>query len=190
MGLVFSISNFFIKESSLANKWMSFSYSNSALADKAWSEKQRNFIVTKCIKFQFYIRYYFLLFFSPVNVFIGFNKITYRKHLIKAAKRNPLIVFTPASEHFSDLVSDSCQLHIFFQCFVMIISSQDLGWHFVSLRLNSDSHFVALFGLCIHYWLFHGKLVLCLYSWYKWFLGVKNIPLLRTFRYQLGLGVK
>ena len=31
VGLVFSISNFFIKKSSLANKWMSFSYSNSAL---------------------------------------------------------------------------------------------------------------------------------------------------------------
>ena len=31
VGLVFSISNFFIKESSLANKWMSFTYSNSAI---------------------------------------------------------------------------------------------------------------------------------------------------------------
>ena len=31
VGLVFSISNFFIKKSSLANKWMTFSYSNSAL---------------------------------------------------------------------------------------------------------------------------------------------------------------
>ena len=31
VGLVFSISNFFIKKSSLANKWMSFSYSSSAL---------------------------------------------------------------------------------------------------------------------------------------------------------------
>ena len=31
MGLVFSISSIFIKKSSLANKWMSFSYSNSAL---------------------------------------------------------------------------------------------------------------------------------------------------------------
>ena len=31
MGLLFSISNFFTKKSSLANKWMSFSYSNSAL---------------------------------------------------------------------------------------------------------------------------------------------------------------
>ena len=31
MGLVFSISNFFIKKSSMANKWMSFSFSNSAL---------------------------------------------------------------------------------------------------------------------------------------------------------------
>ena len=31
VGLVFSISNFFIKKSSLANKWMSFSYSNLAL---------------------------------------------------------------------------------------------------------------------------------------------------------------
>ena len=32
VGLVFSISNFFIKKSSLANRWMSFSYSNSALS--------------------------------------------------------------------------------------------------------------------------------------------------------------
>ena len=31
MGLVFSISNFFHNKSSLANKWMSFSFSNSAL---------------------------------------------------------------------------------------------------------------------------------------------------------------
>ena len=31
MGLVFTISNIFIKKSSLANKWMSLSYSNSAL---------------------------------------------------------------------------------------------------------------------------------------------------------------
>ena len=31
VGLVSSISNFFIKKSSLANKWMSFSYSNLAL---------------------------------------------------------------------------------------------------------------------------------------------------------------
>ena len=31
VGLVFSISNFFIKKSSLASKWISFSYSNSAL---------------------------------------------------------------------------------------------------------------------------------------------------------------
>ena len=31
VGLVFSISNFFIKKSSLANKWMSFSYSSSTL---------------------------------------------------------------------------------------------------------------------------------------------------------------
>ena len=29
--LVFSISNFFIQKSSLANKWISFSYSKSAL---------------------------------------------------------------------------------------------------------------------------------------------------------------
>ena len=31
VGLVFSISNFFINKSSLANKWMSFSFRNSAL---------------------------------------------------------------------------------------------------------------------------------------------------------------
>ena len=31
VGLLFSISNFFTKKSPLANKWMSFSYSNSAL---------------------------------------------------------------------------------------------------------------------------------------------------------------
>ena len=31
VGLDFSISNFFIKKSSLANKWMSFNYGNSAL---------------------------------------------------------------------------------------------------------------------------------------------------------------
>ena len=33
VGLVFSISNFFIRKSSLASKWMSFSYSNSALSN-------------------------------------------------------------------------------------------------------------------------------------------------------------
>ena len=31
VGLVFSISNYFIEKSSLTNKWMSFGYSNSAL---------------------------------------------------------------------------------------------------------------------------------------------------------------
>ena len=31
VALIFSISNVFVKKSSLANKWMSFSYSNSAL---------------------------------------------------------------------------------------------------------------------------------------------------------------
>ena len=40
MGLVFSISNFFIKKSSLANKWMSFSYSNSALVKRTNNVKQ------------------------------------------------------------------------------------------------------------------------------------------------------
>ena len=34
-GLVFSISNFFINKSSLANKWMSFSRSNLALLSNA-----------------------------------------------------------------------------------------------------------------------------------------------------------
>ena len=38
MGLVFSLSNFFIKKSSLANKWMSFSYSNSALQQRPEKE--------------------------------------------------------------------------------------------------------------------------------------------------------
>ena len=48
VGLVFSISNFFIKKSSLANKWMSFSYSNSALGNIIaicffWIFKSRSF---------------------------------------------------------------------------------------------------------------------------------------------------
>ena len=43
VGLVFSISNCFIKKSYLANEWMSFSYSNSALEQFFLTVGQSNF---------------------------------------------------------------------------------------------------------------------------------------------------